>query len=171
MTSVTTGTRRFRRTALLGAVVATALGGSAVLAACGSGDGTAGPDAASSGPARISVADSYIPLPPAGGMAAGYLTVRNDGGHDELLKVSSPAARSVTMHRSTESTMEQVDSLDVPAHGDLRLARGGNHLMIMGWQKAPALGDELELDLTFAKSGTISVKVPVKELTYRPGQS
>ncbi|MEU3574759.1 lipid II flippase MurJ, partial [Kitasatospora sp. NPDC036755] len=31
------------------------------------------------------------------------------------------------------------------------------------WQKAPSLGDELELDLTFAKSGTISVKVPVKE--------
>ncbi|MFJ7911868.1 copper chaperone PCu(A)C [Kitasatospora sp. NPDC096204] len=167
MSPVQTGTSRFRRSALLGAVVATALGGGAILAACGTG----GQNGASSGPARISVADEYIPLPPAGGMAAGYLTVRNDGGKDQLLKVTSPAAESVTMHRSTASTMEQVDSLDVPAHGALQLARGGNHLMIMGWQKAPALGDELELDLTFAKSGTISVKVPVKELTYRPGQS
>lgn len=166
MSSAQTATGRFRRTALLGAVVATALGGGAILAACGTG----GQDGAS-GPARISVADSYIPLPPAGGMAAGYLTVRNDGGRDELLKVTSPAAGSVTMHRSTESSMEQVDSLDVPAHGALKLARGGNHLMIMGWQKAPAIGDELELDLTFSKSGTITVKVPVKELTYRPGQS
>ncbi|MFF2749731.1 copper chaperone PCu(A)C [Kitasatospora sp. NPDC058048] len=171
MTSVQTGTGRFRRTALLGAVVATALGGGAILAACGTGGGTGGQDGAAGGPARLSVADSYIPLPPAGGMAAGYLTVRNDGGEDELLKVTSPTAGSVTMHRSTASTMEQVDSLDVPAHGTLQLARGGNHLMIMGWQKAPALGDELELDLTFAKSGTISVKVPVKELTYRPSQS
>ncbi|MFD4660182.1 copper chaperone PCu(A)C [Kitasatospora sp. NPDC058444] len=170
MNPAQTGTGRFRRTALLGAVVATALGGGAILAACGTGGGTGGRDGAA-GPARISVADSYIPLPPAGGMAAGYLTVRNDGGQDELLKVTSPAAGSVTMHRSTESSMEQVDSLDVPAHGALKLARGGNHLMIMGWQKAPAIGDELELDLTFSKSGTISVRVPVKELTYRPGQS
>ncbi|MET8546165.1 copper chaperone PCu(A)C [Kitasatospora sp. NPDC004799] len=170
MTPAQTGTRRFRRSALLGAVVATALGGGAILAACGTDGGTGGQDAAD-GPARLSVADSYIPLPPAGGMAAGYLTVRNDGGQDQLLKVTSPAAGSVTMHRSTASTMEQVEALDVPAHGALQLARGGNHLMIMGWQKAPALGDELELDLTFAKAGTISVKVPVKELTYRPGQS
>lgn len=171
MTPAQTGTGRFRRSALLGAVVATALGGGAILAACGTGGGTAGQDGASAAPARLSVADEYIPLPPAGGMAAGYLTVRNDGGEDQLLKVTSPAAESVTMHRSSASTMEQVDSMAVPAHGALQLARGGNHLMIMGWQKAPALGDELELDLTFAKSGTISVKVPVKELTYRPGQS
>ncbi|MER7755746.1 copper chaperone PCu(A)C [Kitasatospora sp. NPDC097643] len=158
----------FRRTALTGAVLATALGGGAILVACGAGgqDGAAG-----DGPARLSVADSYIPLPPAGGMAAGYLTVRNDGGQDQLVKVSSPGAESITMHRSTPSSMEQVDRLDVPAHGALRFARGGTHLMIMGWQKAPALGDELELDLTFAKSGTIAVRVPVKELTYRPDQS
>ncbi|MFJ2582159.1 copper chaperone PCu(A)C [Kitasatospora aureofaciens] len=157
----------FRRTALTGAVLATALGGGALLAACGAG----GQDGAAGGPARLSVADSYIPLPPAGGMAAGYLTVRNDGGQDQLVKVTSPGAESITMHRSTPSRMEQVGSLDVPAHGALQFSRGGTHLMIMGWQKAPVPGDELELDLTFAKSGTISVKVPVKELTYRPGQS
>ncbi|MEV7924862.1 MULTISPECIES: copper chaperone PCu(A)C [unclassified Kitasatospora] len=157
----------FRRTALTGAVLATALGGGAILVACGAG----GQGGAGGGAAKLSVADSYIPLPPAGGMAAGYLTVRNDGGQDQLVKVSSPGAESVTMHRSTPSSMEQVPSLDVPAHGALEFARGGTHLMIMGWQKAPALGDELELDLTFAKSGTLSVKVPVKELTYRPGQS
>ncbi|WP_327679282.1 copper chaperone PCu(A)C [Kitasatospora sp. NBC_00458] len=162
----------FRRTALAGAVLATALGGGAFLVACGAGgqDG-AGGAVQGSGPARLSVADSYIPLPPAGGMAAGYLTVRNDGGEqDELLAVSSPGAGSVTMHRSTATTMEHVEKLAVPAHGALQLARGGTHLMIMDWQKSPAVGDELELDLTFARTGTISVKVPVKELTYRPGQ-
>ncbi|WP_380277839.1 copper chaperone PCu(A)C [Kitasatospora purpeofusca] len=166
------GALGFRRTALAGAALATALGSGAFLVACGSGGGDGAGDAPSgTAAARLSVADSYIPLPPAGGMAAGYLTVRNDGGQgDELVKVSSPGASSVTMHRSTASTMEQVDKLDVPAHGALQLARGGTHLMIMGWQKAPAVGDELELDLTFTRTGTISVKVPVKELTFRPGQ-
>ncbi|MDY0811009.1 copper chaperone PCu(A)C [Kitasatospora purpeofusca] len=165
------GALGFRRTALAGAVLATALGGGAFLVACGAGGQDGGGAPAGGGAARLSVADPYIPMPPAGGMAAGYLTVRNEGGEgDELVKVSSPGASSVTMHRSTASTMEQVEKLDVPAHGALQLARGGTHLMIMGWQKAPVLGDELELDLTFARTGTISVKVPVKELTYRPGQ-
>ncbi|WP_406090830.1 copper chaperone PCu(A)C [Kitasatospora purpeofusca] len=165
------GALGFRRTALAGAVLATALGGGAFLVACGAGGQDGGGASAGGGAARLSVADSYIPVPPAGGMAAGYLTVRNEGGEgDELVKVSSPGASSVTMHRSTASTMEQVEKLDVPAHGALQLARGGTHLMIMGWQKAPVLGDELELDLTFTRTGTISVKVPVKELTYRPGQ-
>jgi copper(I)-binding protein len=95
--------------------------------------------------------------------------VRNEGSSDELVKVSSPAAKSVTMHRSTDRTMEEVESLPVPSGGELRLARGGNHLMIMGWEKAPAVGDQLELDLTFKKGGTVAVKVPVQPLTYRPG--
>ncbi|MCX5215463.1 copper chaperone PCu(A)C [Kitasatospora sp. NBC_00240] len=74
------------------------------------------------------------------------------------------------MHRSTETSMESAGPLAVPAGGALELARGGTHLMIMGWSKQPALGDVIELDLTFARSGTIAVRVPVKPLTYRPGQ-
>ncbi|MFD0571144.1 copper chaperone PCu(A)C [Kitasatospora gansuensis] len=98
------------------------------------------------------------------------MTVRNTGaGSDELIAVRSPGASSVTMHRSTERTMEEVPSLPVPANGELQLARGGNHLMIMGWTKAPVVGDRLELELTFAKGETIAVQVPVESLTYRPG--
>ncbi|MFJ8440221.1 copper chaperone PCu(A)C [Kitasatospora griseola] len=155
--------RGFRRSALIGAGLATALAAGTVVVACqSSGSSSAAP--------KLSVADPYIPLPATpGGMGAGYLTVRNDGGPDRLLKVSSPGAGSVTMHRSTEKSMEEVGELEVPAHGTLDLARGGNHLMIMEWSKQPALGDELELDLEFAKAGTVVVKVPVKPLTYRPG--
>ncbi len=66
--------------------------------------------------------------------------------------------------------MAPVDALAVPADGALEFARGGAHLMIMGWTKQPSVGDTLELDLTFAKAGTIAVEVPVKPLTYRPGR-
>ncbi|MDH6128950.1 copper chaperone PCu(A)C [Kitasatospora sp. GP82] len=159
--------RQFRRSALIGSGVAAALTAGTILVACGGG----GSSSAGSPKSELSIADSYIPLPAApGGMAAGYLTVKNAGaGTDQLVKVSSPGAKSVTMHRSNENTMEEVDALDVPAHGTLALDRGGNHLMIMDWDKAPAVGDKLELDLTFAKGNTISVQVPVKPLTYRPG--
>ncbi|MCX4747881.1 copper chaperone PCu(A)C [Kitasatospora sp. NBC_01287] len=156
--------REFRRTALAGAAVAAALTVSAIVVA-----GAGGHDAS----AKLSVTDSYIPLPAAGtsdSMAAGYLTVRNTGGAaDTLVRVSSPGAGSISMHRSTDTSMDEVDSLPVPAGGTLRLARGGLHLMIMGWQKQPAVGDRLELDLHFAHGGTIVVQVPVQPLTYRPG--
>ncbi|MGF1429402.1 copper chaperone PCu(A)C [Kitasatospora sp. LaBMicrA B282] len=155
----------FRRVALAGAAVAAALTVSALVIA---NDGDPGHASA----ARISITDPYIPLPAGGpdAMAAGYLTVRNTGGSpDTLVRVSSPGAGSVSMHQSSDTSMTEVDSLPVPADGTLQLARGGTHLMIMGWQQPPAVGDQLELDLTFAHSGTIAVKVPVKPLTYRPG--
>ncbi|MFJ1756618.1 copper chaperone PCu(A)C [Kitasatospora sp. NPDC088134] len=152
--------RSFRRTALAGAGVAALLAAGAGVVAYQSADGAP----------RLTVADPYIPLPATpGGMGAGYLTVRNEGGADRLVGVSSPAAGSVTLHRSTETTMEEVGAMEVPAKGVLDLARGGAHLMIMDWAKQPALGDELELDLQFAKAGRVVVKVPVKPLTYRPG--
>ncbi|MFJ5230115.1 copper chaperone PCu(A)C [Kitasatospora sp. NPDC088391] len=154
--------RSFRRTALAGAGVAALLAAGAGVVAYRSVDGAGAP--------RLTVADPYIPLPATpGGMGAGYLTVRNEGGADRLVGVSSPAAGSVTLHRSTETTMEAVGAMEVPANGVLDLARGGAHLMIMDWAKQPALGDELELDLQFAKAGKVVVKVPVKPLTYRPG--
>ncbi|WP_033217294.1 copper chaperone PCu(A)C [Kitasatospora phosalacinea] len=154
--------RSFRRSALLGAGLAAALAVGAVAVARSDGS----PD----GAPRLTVADPYIPLPATpGGMGAGYLTVRNSGGADTLVSVSSPAAGSVTMHRSTDTSMEPVGAMDVPAGGTLDLSRGGAHLMIMDWARQPVLGDELELDLRFAKAGTVVVKVPVKPLTYRPG--
>lgn len=156
---MSSGSSGFRRTALVGAGVAAALAAGAAAVAYQSSDGAP----------RLTVADSYIPLPATpGGMGAGYLTVHNSGGADRLVSVSSPAAGSVTMHRSTDTSMESVTAMDVPANGTLDLARGGAHLMIMDWAKQPALGDELELDLQFAKAGRVVVKVPVKPLTYRP---
>lgn len=153
----------FRQVSLAGALLATGLtaGATAVIWDGGSSQPAGG---------RLSIADPYIPLPAGDAMAAGYLTVRNTGGTtDTLVKVTSPEASSVTIHQSTASSMTEVGSLPVPAGGALRLARGGAHLMIMGWQKKPAVGDQLELDLTFERGGTIAVHMPVKPLTYRPG--
>ncbi|MFF4650333.1 copper chaperone PCu(A)C [Streptomyces sp. NPDC001380] len=160
-------TRRPRRAVPAAAALAAA---AAVLAGCGPADG--GGRAAArmdGGPARISVTGAYIPLPPSPSVAAGYLVLHNAGGTaDRLLGVTSPAARSVTMHRSTAGSMLPLDGLDVPAHGTAAFSRGGDHLMITGLDRRPALGDRVELDLTFARTGTVSVQVPVEPLTYRP---
>ncbi|GAA2133910.1 copper chaperone PCu(A)C [Kitasatospora kazusensis] len=159
--------RGFRRSALIGSGLATVLVAGTVLVSCARN----GTSIDVVGTSRITVTGAYVPLPATpDGMGAGYLTVHNDGsGDDQLVKVTSPAAKSITIHRSTDTTMQEVDALPLPAHSTTPLERGGNHLMIMGWTKAPAVGDVLELDLTFARGTSITVQAPVEPLTYRPG--
>lgn len=164
---------RLRAAAPTGSVVPIlVLAATMALTGCASQSGTrgaAGRSAADAGPPRISASDPFIPLPASPAVAAGYVTVHNTGGTaDRLVKVSSPDARSVTMHRSTSTSMEPLESVAVPAHGSAVFSRGSDHLMIMGLHRTPVVGDTVEMDLTFAEAGTVVVEMPVKPLAYRP---
>ncbi|MEU2287677.1 copper chaperone PCu(A)C [Streptomyces sp. NPDC013178] len=141
------------------AVCATALTGVLVLAGCGSDDSAA----------ELSVSSVYMPQPVSDDMAAGFLTVSNKGGtKDELTSVTSDVAGSVTVHQTVGGTMEEADSLDVPAHGRLVLASGGNHLMFEKLKHKPMQGEKVTVELHFAESGTVVVEMPVKSATYTP---
>ena len=72
-------------------------------------------------------------------------TVRKDSG-----SASGPVMEMVT-----------VDALVVPAHGRLVLEPGGDHLMIMGLHKALAVGESIQLTLTFEGADPLTVRVPV----------
>ncbi|MDH6215128.1 copper chaperone PCu(A)C [Streptomyces pseudovenezuelae] len=144
-----------RRLALPAAVIA----GAVVLTGCGgSGDGRA----------ELSVSSSYMPQP-ISDMAAGFLTIANKGGaKDELTSVSSSAAGSVSVHETVGQSMEEVKSLDVPAHGQLVFKSGGNHLMFEKLKRKPKQGEKVTVELHFAKSDPITVEMPVKSATYNP---
>ena len=51
--------------------------------------------------------------------------------------------------------------LAVPAHSQIELKRGGDHVMMMGLKHSLNPGDIVTLFLTFEKAGEIIVKVPV----------
>lgn len=142
--------------------------GAVVLAGCGGGSGSGA--AGSGGAAELSVGGAYMPRPVSATMAAGFLTITNTGGaKDELTSVTSPAARSVTLHVTTDSAaMEQVSELTVPAHGRLVFRSGGDHLMFDGMKKRPAEGDKVSVKLHFASSSPVTVEIPVKSATYNP---
>jgi copper(I)-binding protein len=144
-----------RRLALPAAVLA----GAVVLTGCGgSGDNKA----------ELSVSSSYMPQP-VSDMAAGFLTIANKGGaKDELTSVTSAAAGSVSVHETVGQSMEEVTSLDVPAHGQLVFKSGGNHLMFEKLKRKPKQGENVTVELHFAKSGPITVEMPVKSATYNP---
>jgi len=144
------------------ALAAAAVIGALVLAGCGD-SGSGGSSAA-----ELSVDAAYMPQPVSDTMAAGFLTITNKGdAEDELTSVTSAAAE-VTVHETTGGTMKQVDGLPVPAHGELVLESGGNHLMFEKLKHRPEQGETVSIELHFSHSDPVTVEMPVKPATYRP---
>ncbi|MFH8567540.1 copper chaperone PCu(A)C [Streptomyces sp. NPDC017993] len=146
-----------RRTALTAALALTA---GLTLAGCGGGDDEA---------PELEVSGAYMPQPITQDMAGAFLVVKNTGGAaDKLTSVTSDLSKDITIHKTVGSKMEEVPSLNVPAGGELTLARGGNHLMFMGLKNKPTEGDTVTIELHFASADPIKVDVPVKSVSYAP---
>ncbi|EFL33315.1 secreted protein [Streptomyces viridochromogenes DSM 40736] len=147
---------------------ALALTGALALAGCGGSDSDSG-SSGSGGKAELSVGSAYMPQPVSDEMAAGFFTIANKGGAaDELTSVTSDVAGQVTVHETTGQAMREVKSLKVPAHGELVLKSGGNHLMFEQLKRKPKEGQTVSVELRFAHSGPVRVEMPVKSATYTP---
>ncbi|MFI6374031.1 copper chaperone PCu(A)C [Streptomyces sp. NPDC050546] len=142
------------------------LTGALALAGCGGSD--SGSDSAD-GKAELSVGSAYMPQPVSDEMAAGFFTVTNKGGAaDELTSVKSDVAGQVTVHETVGGAMQEVEDLKVPAHGELVLKSGGDHLMFEQLKRKPKEGQTVTVELRFARSGPVKVEMPVKSATYQP---
>ena len=133
-----------------------------IIAACASG--TASPSGG------ITVSDAWVRAVP-GGTAdtAAYMTITNSAGSaDRLTMVTSPGIGSLEMMSSTTdssgmSGMNMVDGIDIPAGGTVSLAPGGLHIMVIDMSGPLNVGDQLELNLTFEKGGTVKVMAEVRQ--------
>ena len=142
-----------------------------LLAAC-----NAPAPAASDQPPLLEVTDLYIVDPPNGrDIASGYMRIRARGGDFRLVGVSAENAGRVEMHVSDMSDgqmrMRRVDGFDIAAGETLVFEKGGNHLMLFGWDEAMQPGDEAELLLTFtgpdSQNLTLSLSADVRDLSER----
>jgi copper(I)-binding protein len=124
------------------------------------------------GPARaaepgVSLQGGWMRMTIAARPAGGYFTLTNSGARDRTLTgAASPACGKVMLHRSEHGggteRMVMVPKVRVPAHGVLRFAPGGYHLMCM--QPAPAMraGARVPMTLHFADGGSLSAPFLVK---------
>jgi copper(I)-binding protein len=99
--------------------------------------------------------------------AAGYFTLRNDtDGAVELIGASSPACGSIMLHQSRTvrgvDQMLPVKSISVPAHGTVRFAPGGYHLMCMSPGSTMKVGVSVAVTLKFAGGQTATAAFPVE---------
>lgn len=101
-----------------------------------------------------------------GEVAAGYFTLNNGGPADQLIAVSSPAAKTIEMHisemQSGMMTMRRLTAVDAPAGGQIVFAPGGRHLMLFGADPALTEGQSVPVTLTFKKAGPKQFAFTVK---------
>ncbi len=98
-------------------------------------------------------------------IAAGYLVLEGGDDPDRLVGASSPAATSVTLHRTDPSgAMVDTDAIDVPAGGEVPFLPGGDHLMLEGLVAPLLPGSSVVVDLEFAGAGVVRVEAPVVAL-------
>ena len=96
-------------------------------------------------------------------VAGGYLVVTNTGTEpDRLIGGATEAASTVQIHEMKMEgdmmKMSQVEGgLEIPAGGEVALAPGGYHIMMMGVGTPFTEGECLELMLTFEKAGDLPV--------------
>lgn len=102
--------------------------------------------------------------------AAAYMTIRNEGTeNDTLLTVSAPISGKAEVHTMSMKdgvmSMGPVGPVEIPAGGNVLLAPGGLHIMMMKLKRALIKGKTIDITLSFKLSGKIKVTAPI----YGPG--
>ena len=106
--------------------------------------------------------------PPGADVLAGYATLRNDG--DAALTITggrSPDFERVELHEMTMAggvmKMRALGGIALAAHGDVRLAPGGTHLMLVEPKRALKIGDVVEVELVDASGAAHAARFVVRE--------
>lgn len=118
--------------------------------------------------ADVTVSDAWFRALPAGLPAGGYLTLHNNADEDiALTGASSPACGMVMLHRSMDmggmEQMQMVDSVRVPAHGEVAFKPGGYHLMCMQPTEEMKPGATVAVTLSFADGTKTDASFTVKD--------
>lgn len=105
---------------------------------------------------------------PGAKVAAGYLTVTNNGSTpDRLVSATGEIAGKTEIHEMSVDaagvmTMRPLqDGIEIPAGGTVELKPGGMHVMFMDLNQPAKPGEKFKGMLTFEKAGSIEVEFSV----------
>lgn len=114
----------------------------------------------------IALSDAWVREAPPGAPNAAYFTLHNDDDAAHTLTgAESPqfarAELHVTRVEGGRVRMQQVQAVEVPAHGSVAFSPGNYHLMLMQPRAPLKAGDRIALTLQFKDAPAVSVQVPV----------
>jgi periplasmic copper chaperone A len=126
-----------------------------------------GAAAQAAGAQAISVQNAWVRWLPNDLPAAGYVTLTNSSDKPiDLVGVTSPDYGNAMLHETVSNgstqKMVMVDKATVPAHGQLAIAPGGYHLMLMDAKRKLAPGDTVHLKLQFSDGEMLDEPFAVK---------
>ena len=114
----------------------------------------------------VHINDAYARASAATG-AVFFVIENHQTEDDRLVGVASDAAERVELHTHTEDANGIMQMREVPegfvvsGKGSHALARGGDHVMMMGLKNPLMTGDTVTLTLTFQRAGEVIVDVRV----------
>ena len=105
-------------------------------------------------------------LPPTALVGAAFLQIENHSEYaDRLISAKSSIAEVTELHAHIHEgdvmRMVKVDSIDVPAHGQLTLEPGGYHIMLIDLKQPLVAGEQLLLTLQFEQAGQMDISVDI----------
>jgi periplasmic copper chaperone A len=118
---------------------------------------------------KVEFSDGWIKqLPPVVPMRAGYVKIKNTSNEDvEITGMQSDSFETVEMHETTMKDgmmqMVQRESIIIPANGNTELKPGGKHIMLINPLNPLAIGDKVELIVTFGDSKAQKIQLEVKQ--------
>jgi copper(I)-binding protein len=129
--------------------------------------------AACSGGKGIEVADAWT-RSPMEDVGAVYFTVSNDGDSaDALIGVSADVAGRAEIHETVmeggQAQMRPVDSVEIPAGGEMSFEPGGYHVMLFELAEPLVEGDTISVTLAFEEAGEIEVDAEVRPFVEEEG--
>ncbi len=100
-------------------------------------------------------------------IGAGYFVIHNNGATPDKLTGGTANFAGVEIHEmKTEGGVmkmaEMKNGLDIPAHGTVRLAPGGYHVMFTHLTKPLVKGEKVAATFTFEHAGPVTVEFPVQ---------
>lgn len=115
----------------------------------------------------VSVQDCWIRNMPAGLPSGGYFTVRNSGTAPvELSGISSPAYGMTMLHQTVTrggmARMEHVDTVEVPAQGELAFKPGSYHAMLEKPTSELSVGQSVPLTFQFQGGGQVQAQCALR---------
>lgn len=117
---------------------------------------------------QITVRQPWSRPAQAGMNGVGFMTIANAGKTPVTLKrVESPAAAKVELHQSAMAggvmTMRRQDhGIAVPAGGQIALAPGGYHVMLLGLKQAQTVGQKVPVTLIFSDGRKLALDLAVQ---------
>ena len=102
-------------------------------------------------------------------VGAGYLVVHNNGAAPDTLTGGSADFAKVEIHEmkmdnGVMSMPELKNGLSIPAHGTIRFAPGGYHVMFTHLTKPLVKGEKITATLNFEHAGPVAVEFPVESI-------